>query len=77
MLEGMFILPKTQTAEQYKSHHSKPRFHTTFSKISSRRIRDLELSKFKRRELAKHHSAGEHIARNRLESEQQMQLREL
>ena len=66
-----------ETAEQYPSHHSKSSSHMTSSKRSSQRKRDLELSRLKREEREKQHEAKLRIARQRLEIEKQMKLREL
>ena len=66
-----------ETAEQYTSHHSKSSSHMTSSKRSSQRQRDLELSRLKREELEKQHEAKLRIARQRLEIEKRMKLREL
>ena len=49
----------------------------TFSKRSSHRQRDLELSRLKREELEKQHEAKLRIARQRLEIEKQTKLRKL
>ena len=66
-----------ETAELYTSHHSRSGSHMTSSKRSSQRQQDLELSKLKREELEKLHEAKLRIARQRLEIEKQMKLREL
>ena len=66
-----------ETAEQYTSHHSRSGSHMTFSKRSSQRQRDFELSILKREELEKQHEAKLRIAKQRLEIEKQTKLREL
>ena len=66
-----------ETAELYTSHHSGSGSHTTSSKRSSQRQRDLEISRLKREELEKQHEAKLRIARQRLEIEKQTKLRKL
>ena len=77
LLEGISIRSRTETAEQYTSHHSRSSSHMSSSKRSSQRQRDLELSRLKREELGKKHEAKLRILKQRLDIEKQMKLREL
>ena len=66
-----------ETAELYTSHHSRSGSHMNSSKRSSQRQRDLKLSKLKRDELEKQHETKFRIARQRLEIEKQIKMRDL
>ena len=65
-----------KTAEMHTSHHSRSGSQMTSSKRSSQRQRDLELSRIKSEELEKQHEAKLRIAKQRLEIEKQIELRE-
>ena len=67
-----------KTAELYTPHHhTRSGSYMSSSERSSQRQRDLELSRLKREELEKQHEAKLRIAKQRLEIEKQMKLREL
>ena len=73
----IILVQDKETAEQYTSHLSRSDSHMSSSKGSSQPQRDLEISRLKREELEKQHEAKLRIAKQRLEIEKQMKLREL